>query len=78
MQSDYQTTQWFAFEQRLPVHLVYWTAWIDEWERTQFRSDIYQLSPGVKVATQAQMRLDTEWANKPEPRSGGEAHLLGP
>ncbi|AYV15762.1 hypothetical protein EEY24_12560 [Shewanella algae] len=78
MQSDYQTTQWFAFEQRLPVHLVYWTAWMDERERAQFRSDIYQLSPGVKVALGAQTIRNTELAHKAEQRQGREEHLLRP
>ena len=78
MQSDYQTTQWFAFEQRLPVHLVYWTAWMDEGEVAQFRSDIYQLSPGVKVAVEARVRQDAEVANKSGQRLGSEAHLFGP
>ncbi|WP_223296189.1 L,D-transpeptidase family protein [Shewanella halifaxensis] len=36
-------TQWFALNSTLNVHLVYWTAWIDEHNQAQFRNDIYQL-----------------------------------
>lgn len=51
---------------------------MDERERAQFRSDIYQLSPGVKVALGAQTIRNTELAHKAEQRQGREEHLLRP
>lgn len=41
MQAERQKTQWFSLEQSLPIHLVYWTAWVDKWAVAQFRNDIY-------------------------------------
>jgi len=37
------TTKWFPLNEALPVHLVYWTAWIDDSGLSQFRDDIYAL-----------------------------------
>lgn len=34
-------TKWFRLKDKLPVHLVYWTAWIDESGLTHYRDDIY-------------------------------------
>ncbi|WP_394205467.1 L,D-transpeptidase family protein [Shewanella waksmanii] len=42
MQQDKNTTQWFSFHQSLPVHLVYWTSWVGNQNRLQFRTDIYK------------------------------------
>ncbi|QYJ80585.1 L,D-transpeptidase family protein [Shewanella acanthi] len=36
-------TQWFALSNKVPVHLVYFTAWLDEQGQVQYRNDIYQL-----------------------------------
>lgn len=41
MQQDFQTTQWFALTQPLPVYIVYWTAWVDGQGTAQFRDDVY-------------------------------------
>jgi len=38
-----ETTKWFPLNDVLPVHLVYWTAWIDDSGLSQFRDDIYAL-----------------------------------
>ncbi|GGB50983.1 L,D-transpeptidase family protein [Shewanella inventionis] len=45
LQKDYTTTQWFALSGTLPVHMVYWRAWVDDAHIAQYRHDIYQLSP---------------------------------
>ena len=36
------TTQTFHLDEPLPIHLVYWTAWVDEDMLVNFRDDIYQ------------------------------------
>ncbi|MFT5808534.1 MAG: murein L,D-transpeptidase YcbB/YkuD [Moritella dasanensis] len=38
-----KTTKWFPLNDVLPVHLVYWTAWIDDSGLSQYRDDIYAL-----------------------------------
>lgn len=47
-------TQWFALSDKLPVHLVYWTAWLDDQGLVQYRNDIYhreaELSNAVPAA----------------------------
>lgn len=35
--------QWFALSETLPVHLVYWTAWVDEKGQDHYRNDRYHL-----------------------------------
>lgn len=35
--------QWFALSEKLPVHLVYWTAWLDDKGQDHYRNDIYHL-----------------------------------
>ena len=39
---DTDTTQTFYLNEPLPIHLVYWTAWVDEDMLVNFRDDIYQ------------------------------------
>jgi murein L,D-transpeptidase YcbB/YkuD len=34
----------------LPVHILYWTAWVDEGGRLQFREDIYQRDLDMELA----------------------------
>lgn len=36
------STQTFYLDEPLPIHLVYWTAWVDENKLVNFRDDIYQ------------------------------------
>ncbi|MCT8986986.1 L,D-transpeptidase family protein [Shewanella phaeophyticola] len=43
LQANYTQTQWFALSKTLPVHMVYWPAWVDEQHLAQYRDDIYQL-----------------------------------
>jgi len=43
MQLNYHKTQWFALSTSLPVHLVYWRAWIDNDRVAQYRDDIYHI-----------------------------------
>lgn len=45
LQSNHTQTQWFALSSTLPVHMVYWRAWVDEQHVAQYRDDIYQLTP---------------------------------
>ncbi|WP_198780101.1 L,D-transpeptidase family protein [Shewanella putrefaciens] len=40
---DVTQSQWFALSGTLPVHLVYWSAWLDEQGLAQYRNDIYHL-----------------------------------
>jgi len=49
LQSNYTQTQWFALSASLPVHMVYWRAWVDEQYVIQYRDDIYQLTPKAAV-----------------------------
>ncbi|WP_254693677.1 murein L,D-transpeptidase [Shewanella sp. MEBiC00475] len=49
LQSNYTQTQWFSLSSTLPVHMVYWRAWVDEQQAVQYRDDIYQLAPAEPV-----------------------------
>lgn len=40
---DVTQPKWFALSEKLPVHLVYWTAWLDGQGLAQYRNDIYHL-----------------------------------
>jgi murein L,D-transpeptidase YcbB/YkuD len=42
-------TQWFSLSQTLPLHLVYWTAWVDEGHLVQYRDDIYHLTEPANI-----------------------------
>lgn len=44
--ADRKRTQWFALNASLDVHLVYWTAWIDDSNQAQYRNDIYRMQAG--------------------------------
>jgi len=39
---EYLTTRVIVLKNPVPVHLLYWTAWLDDGGRVQFREDIYQ------------------------------------
>ncbi|WP_293633865.1 L,D-transpeptidase family protein [Shewanella sp. CG12_big_fil_rev_8_21_14_0_65_47_15] len=45
--------QWFALSDKLPVHLVYWTAWLDDQGLAQYRNDIYHLEAELTNAVPA-------------------------
>ncbi|WMB71307.1 L,D-transpeptidase family protein [Shewanella oncorhynchi] len=45
--------QWFSLSEKLPVHLVYWTAWLDDSGQEQYRRDIYHLEPELTNAVPA-------------------------
>lgn len=45
--------QWFALSEKLPVHLVYWTAWLEDNGQDHYRSDIYNLEPELTNAVPA-------------------------
>lgn len=53
MQIERTKTQWFAFDDKLPVHLVYWTSWLDEHNIAQFRDDIYKKNQNIISDLQA-------------------------
>jgi murein L,D-transpeptidase YcbB/YkuD len=40
-------TQTVSLPQPIPTHIVYWTAWVDDAGRVQFRDDIYHLDRAV-------------------------------
>ncbi|MGR3970023.1 L,D-transpeptidase family protein [Shewanella sp. 1180_01] len=50
---DVTEPQWFSLSQKLPVHLVYWTAWLDDSGQEQYRSDIYHLEAELTNAVPA-------------------------
>ncbi len=50
MQVERQKTQWFALDDSLAIHLVYWTAWIDNEGSSQFRNDIYNQNSTSNIA----------------------------
>ena len=50
-QAERQKTQWFTLNQSLPIHLVYWTAWVDKWGTAQFRNDIYDRNSVLNLAS---------------------------
>jgi murein L,D-transpeptidase YcbB/YkuD len=33
--------QYISLKEPVQVHLMYWTAWVDERDRVQFREDLY-------------------------------------
>ncbi|QYJ87709.1 L,D-transpeptidase family protein [Shewanella mesophila] len=47
MQIERTKTQWFAFDEKLPLHLVYWTSWLDSQNIPQFRDDIYNINQNI-------------------------------
>lgn len=44
------TPQTVPLERRVPVHILYWTAWVDETGTLQFRRDVYARDPAVARA----------------------------
>ncbi|MCG9756657.1 L,D-transpeptidase family protein [Shewanella insulae] len=53
MQRERDKTQWFAFDASLPIHLVYWTSWLDDDNVAQFREDIYKKNQKFSLNLQA-------------------------
>ena len=43
-------TRVIAVNPTMPVHLLYWTAWVDENDIVQFREDIYGRDNSLKSA----------------------------
>jgi L,D-transpeptidase YcbB len=44
------TPKTVQLERRVPVHILYWTAWVDESGTLQFRRDIYDRDRAVTRA----------------------------
>ncbi|TVP16187.1 murein L,D-transpeptidase [Shewanella sp. KCT] len=53
MQIERDKTQWFAFDAGLPIHLVYWTSWLDDDNIAQFRDDIYKKNQNISLSLHA-------------------------
>ncbi|WP_372870176.1 murein L,D-transpeptidase [Shewanella sp.] len=47
-----ERTQWFRLETRLPVRFVYWTSWIDNNGKAQFRDDVYDIRKDNQLVAQ--------------------------
>ncbi|GIU50908.1 peptidoglycan-binding protein [Shewanella sairae] len=55
---DRKRTQWFSLNSTLNVHLVYWTAWIDDANQVQFRNDIYQMNATNQLTAPASAQIN--------------------
>lgn len=53
LMSNTTQSQWFALSETLPVYTVYWTSWLDEHGKVQYRNDIYQLEADFNLAVTA-------------------------
>ncbi len=52
--------RWLPINSPMPIHLVYWTAWVDHNNQAQFRNDIYALEKRPYKTTQQQLtKLET-------------------
>lgn len=47
--SNPRKNKWLPLKPPIPIHLVYWTAWIDNTNKIQFRNDIYGLEKKIKL-----------------------------
>jgi L,D-transpeptidase YcbB len=52
-------TQTFYLDKAIPIHLVYWTAWVDEQMLVNFRDDIYQHDSKARLKNAADPVLVT-------------------
>lgn len=50
------TTETVVLKQPVPVHLQYWTVWVDDQGQAHFLDDIYQRDPPLAAALQAGVR----------------------
>jgi murein L,D-transpeptidase YcbB/YkuD len=70
---DTARTMAVSLSKPVPVHILYWTAWVDDQGTLQFRPDVYDLDPLTDAALQRQDRSVTRStsrlaASPPEPR----------
>jgi murein L,D-transpeptidase YcbB/YkuD len=54
---DAGTTRTVTLEQKVPVLLTYWTAWVDREGALQLRDDVYGLDEKVRTALRAPLRV---------------------
>ncbi|WP_028761987.1 L,D-transpeptidase family protein [Shewanella colwelliana] len=60
MQIERTKTQWFAFDEKLPLHLVYWTSWLDRQNTPQYRDDIYNKNQRTNQLNSNTIRAQTQ------------------
>lgn len=58
------STQTFYLDEPLPIHLVYWTAWVDENKLVNFRDDIYKRDKKALLKTDEQSVIAALSKNK--------------
>lgn len=64
------TEQTIVLTQKVPVHLLYWTAWVDSEGTVQFRRDVYDRDEAVRSALMAPLGGQPESAAPRPPSSG--------
>jgi L,D-transpeptidase YcbB len=66
---EYLTTQVIVLKNPVPVHLLYWTAWLDDDGRVQFREDIYQRDAALYKALEQPASAPGRTSDLPGPNA---------